>query len=98
MHFLQAADTTPVRLTVNPPTMCQGWGTAFNQAGWRSFVQPLRHDAKVLSWIVKRGASCFMLQQLADEPHEMTLTLPTIEAGEICALMAKTGLAVPAAS
>lgn len=98
MHFHQAADTTPVRLIINPPAICEGWWTAFNQAGWRSFVQPLRHDARVLTWILKRGASCFMIHQLADTPHHVTLSLPTGEAGEICALMARTGLAVPAAS
>lgn len=88
-------DTTPARFQIHPPREANGWSLHFRRAGWQIFYREVCFDRSVMHWLIRRGASAFLIPQQTSGTSVVQLDLPREDAGELANLMVASGLAAP---
>lgn len=86
--------TPVIHMIVRADNDCPNWRATFQAAGWRPFAKTSRGNG-LCTWLLKRGASVFAINQSRYGATPQTVAVPTADAAEVSRLMVVSGLAVP---
>ncbi len=96
MHSTLPAAPVRLRLRVLAHDSCPGWAIKLRQMGWRTFTKPQRGSASMMTCIIKRANTCFLINQDLHQAVEQVLEVPPDEAPAIAQQLVASGVAVPA--